>query len=293
MELFGINLTAGRETYVVGDVISGEVIIQSSKDEVIEDLVVSICGIAHVEWKKCFTKYQETESYYNVKKTLIDVTSARKERKLSRRVPWVKYFELDVPEDTFPPNFYSDHGYIRNDVTVTLKLKGGKEHVTSRPFKIIDVTSLATHFEDSQRSCSQVSSFRSSTQSWTRIRLPAHILPCEGDSSVVKIGFECSPGYCKDEIDLIQRIDYRVNEVNVFTKYSVINCNGTRRQSGGDVTWTELIVPKKQLPIIHHCRLISVRYYLKKSPIKSDKFSWLPLSWQRGPEILIINSLHR
>eukprot|EP00057_Strongylocentrotus_purpuratus_P023124 XP_011677598.1 PREDICTED: uncharacterized protein LOC100889094 [Strongylocentrotus purpuratus] len=155
MELFGINLTAGRETYVVGDVISGEVIIQSSKDEVIEDLVVSICGVAHVEWKKCFTKYQETESYYNVKKTLIDVTSARKERKLSRRVPWVKYFELDVPEDTFPPNFHSDHGYIRNDVTLTLKLKGGKEHVTSRPFKIIDVTSLATHFEDGQRPCSQ------------------------------------------------------------------------------------------------------------------------------------------
>lgn len=88
--------------------------------------------------------------------SFLDVTSARKERKLSRRVPWVKYFELDVPEDTFPPNFHSDHGYIRNDVTVTLKLKGGKEHVTSRPFKIIDVTSLATHFEDGQRSCSQV-----------------------------------------------------------------------------------------------------------------------------------------
>ncbi|XP_063970508.1 thioredoxin-interacting protein-like isoform X1 [Lytechinus pictus] len=290
MELFGINLTAGRDTFIPGDVVSGEVIIQSSKNEIIQGLVVKICGKAHVEWKKCFMKYRETQPYFNVRNTLTDLTSSRKERKLSRHVPLVRYFELDLPEGTFPPSFQSDHGCIRYDVNVTLTLKGGKECVVSRPFNIIDMTSRGTHSEYRRNSCKQLSSsITRSTLPWTRGRVHAHIQPHEGDMSLVKIQIECLPDlYCQDEIDVIQRIGYRVDQTKEFCEYSSIACKDVRRHDN----ITELIISKIEVPIVNHCRLISVRYYLKKLSINPD-ISWLPLSWQRGPEILITEYLLR
>lgn len=284
LRTFRVEFDRPGATYLTGELVSGHIVLDTSKEKNVRGLYFSAKGTAHVQWSESRSRrdtrgkhvtvhdtYSNSEDYFNFEFSILG--ARRSDIRLDIPAGHHRYpFKFQLPHN-IPSSFEHHYGYVRYTVKGVIDRPWRFDHECKAAFTIISILDLNAH----QTRClglddevvKNFSSLCCIDQGALNLRLrlpssgyvPGQMINTTVDYVNASDGIRVTKTRAKLEQHLKFHATTKTKTTN--TEVKMVNNSGPFFTKGQVVM--ELLIPPLPPSNLEFCRIIDLEYVLKVS----------------------------
>ncbi|KAF3430394.1 hypothetical protein E2986_10021 [Frieseomelitta varia] len=145
LKAFRLEFNRSTATYIAGEIVSGNIIVDIAKEKQIRGLFVSATGKAYVHWsetdKNKTRSYTNSEKYFQLKCNIITDLQVKLPRGYNQYP-----FSFQIPYN-IPCSFEHRNGYVRYTVNAVIDRPWKFNHECKAAFTVVSILDLNVHRE--------------------------------------------------------------------------------------------------------------------------------------------------